>query len=533
MNTDQLHELIDRHLDGSLSDTEAQELSAVLARESAARREFWARSSIHGLLPEAVHLAWLSDATPGTSSKIIPLPGGGSSTGALRVLRFAALAAAATILLGAVWWGWERTRQDYSVATLVRASSAIWDGRGQIARNSRMLPGRYRLKAGAVELLFRSGAHMIVEAPSEIELLGTNEAQLFSGQVSGFVPPEARGFRVVAPNLTLVDLGTAFGLKAPPSGPAEAHVFEGEVRVASAGGGERTLLQREAVRIAPSGFLDIPARPEDFLTDERLAARESATTKRHLAEWKTFADRLSKDPDTLVHFTFEDQERFDTVLRNAAAGRYKDTYTAAVLGPTWTEGRWPGKSALAFREPGDRVRFEIHGKFNQLTLLASVCLDALPKNEYNALLMTENLAPGDIRWHFRRDGSLAFGLRTGPATDDRRFEYTQTEPFMNDAMVGRWMTLATVFDASAGTIEHYLDGERIQSGTLTRKADAFLGSLEIGNWGIQLDDPRWTWTKEGGPAVYQRNFTGRIDEFAILSRALPAGEIRGYVKPGS
>jgi hypothetical protein len=372
---------------------------------------------------------------------------------------------------------------------------------------------------------------LIVEAPSEIELLGVNEARLFSWQVSGFVPPEAHGFRVITPSLTVIDLGTAFGLKVPPSGPAETHVFEGEVLVRSDVGGERTLLKRDAVRLASTGYVDIPVRPEDFLTDAGLAARESLSTQRHLSEWKSFADRISRDPSTLVHFTFENQDRFETVLRNSAAGRSEaENYTAAVLGAEWAAGRWPGKSALAFRSTGDRVRFEVPGRYNQLTLLASVCLEDLP-NEYNALLMTENLALGDIRWHFTKERSLAFGLRTGPASDDRRFEYAQTPPFMTDAMVGRWVTVAAVLDSDAGKIDQYVDGELAGSCTLERKTEAVLGALEIGNWGIQLDDPRWTWTK-GHPEVSQRNFRGRIDDFALLRRAMTAEEIRGYSRQG-
>ncbi len=531
MSTDRLLELIDGYLDGALTESEAQELSAILTANRAARREFWARASIHGLLPEAVHLAWLAEAAPGKPSKVVGMPIGNASEKIVRVMRFVTLAAAACVLFAVIWWGRQRSLEDHSVAVLSRGSSAIWDEPGKIERNARLLPGKYRLKAGAAELQFRSGARLIVEAPSDFELLGTNEARLHSGQVSGFVPPEARGFRVVTPNMTLIDMGTAFGLRVPPSGPAEAHVFEGEVLVASEAAGERTLLQHDAVRLTSTGYADIPVQPEDFLTSAALAARDSATAQRHFTQWKSFADRLSRDPNTVVHFTFEDQERFDTVLHNAAAGRHADSYTAAVLGATWTRGRWPGKSALAFREPGDRVRFEVPGRYSQLTLLASVRLDSLP-NEFNALLMTENLALGDVRWHFRRGGKLAFGLRTGPATDDRRFEYAETEPFMTDAMVGRWVTLAAVFDAGAGTVEQYVDGIPAGSRTLDRKTDALLGALEIGNWGIQLDDPRWTWTKAGGPAVSQRNLVGTIDEFALLSRVMSAVEIRGYSRSG-
>jgi hypothetical protein len=523
MNPDRLDYLIHAHLDLALTTAEAAELSACLARSATARQRFWALASLHGALPEAAQLSVLASVAPEASRKIVALPSPRRWPG------WAAFAAAACLALAAVWLLRDQTRQDRSAATLVRAPGAVWENRGEIAREARLLPGRYRLKAGAAQLRFRSGARLILEAPAEIDLLDGNAVKLLSGQASGFVPPEARGFRVVTPALTLVDLGTAFGLKVPPSGPAEAHVFEGEVVVTSKLGGERNLVQGEAVRLSERGYTDIPLRADDFLTDARLTARDSAIAQRRLAEWRDRATRLSRDPATLVHFTCEGQERYDTVLHNAAHGRQADTHTGILIGATWAEGRWPGKSALAFRQPGDRVRFEVPGRYPQLTLLASVCLDALP-NEFNALLMTENHALGDLRWFFDRTARLSFGLRTGPASDDRRFEYAATTPVFDEATLGRWATVATVLDTEAGTISHYLDGEPAEVGILHRKTEALLGALELGNWGIQPDDPRWTWTKAGGPAISQRHFAGRIDQFALLGRALTPEEIRTYSK---
>jgi len=86
-----------------------------------------------------------------------------------------------------------------------------------------------------------------------------------------------------------------------------------------------------------------------------------------------------------------------------------------------------------------------------------LALNKAVQDTLNALLMSENFAPGDIRWHFGKDGSLAFGLRTGPTADDGRYEYTETEPIVNDAMIGRWLTIATVLDADAGTVAEYID----------------------------------------------------------------------------
>jgi len=530
MKAERLSELIHAHLDGALSAEEARELSAELVASAAARRAFWEHSAIHGLMPEAVHLAWLAGVTPQYAEKIVPLPVQAPPRRWPAIFRNVGFAAAACFLIAGGWWSssqnWWPWR-DRSVATLGRAPGAIWETRGTIERDARLLPGRYRLNSGAAEIRFRSGARFIVEAPAEMELSNQNGARLLSGQASGFVPPEARGFTVITPSLTLVDLGTAFGLKVPPVGSAEAHVFEGEVSVDADAGGKRSLVRGEAVRVTSSGYTDIPSRPEDFLTAEGLAARDSAVAQRHLAQWQSLSERLSRDPTTLVHFTCEGQERYDTVLLNHAVSRHADAHTAMIIGATWGEGRWPGKSAISFRESGDRVRFEVPGKYKTLTLFASICLESLPHN-FNALLMTENHALGDLRWQLFNEGNLALALRTGPASDDQRFETVKTQPIMAGAMLGRWVTLASVLDTQAGTITHYVDGEVVEQGTLERKTEAQLNAMELGNWGIQLDDPRWTWTKAGGPAFYDRHFVGRIDQFALLSRALTPQEIRAY-----
>lgn len=532
MKTERLTDLIHAHLDGALSTEDAQELSTELVANSAARRVFWEHSSLHGLMTEAVHLAWLSGAASEYAEKIVPMPIEAPSKRWPGIFRKAGLAAAACFVVGAgvwsstrEWWPW----RDRSVATLERAPGAIWEMQGQIERNARLMPGRYRLSGGAAEIRFRSGARFIVEAPAEIELANNNTARLLMGQASGFVPPEARGFTVVTPSLTLVDLGTAFGLKVPPVGSAEAHVFEGEVSVNADVGGTRNLFRGEAVRIDEGNFTDIPSHPEDFLSAEGLAARESAAAQKHLANWRTLSDRLSRDPATLVHFTCDGQQRYDTALRNFAASRHADAHTAMIIGATWAEGRWPGKGAISFRRPGDRVRFEVPGKYPTLTMLASVCLDSLP-HEFNALLMTENHSKGDLRWQVSKDGSLALGLRTGSAnaSDYHNFESVKTQPVMSDAMLGRWVTVATVLDTEKGTVAHYVDGDLVEEGKIQANTPAQLNAMELGNWGIQRDDPRWTWTKAAGPSFFDRHFVGRIDQFALLSRALSPEEIRAH-----
>jgi hypothetical protein len=95
-------------------------------------------------------------------------------------------------------------------------------------------------------------------------------------------------------------------------------------------------------------------------------------------------------------------------------------------------------------------------------------------------------------------------------------------------MLGRWLTIATTYDGATGEIAHYVEGELVAKERTERATPTSLGALELGNWGIQLDDPKWTWTKKNGPSFYQRNFTGRMDQFAMLSRVLKPEEVKAY-----
>jgi hypothetical protein len=536
LNKEQLERLdrwMDAYLDEALIAEEAAELSRELIRSPEARRRFWQLAAMHGVLPEAVQLQWLSQAAPEAASKVVAMPSS-LANGRRHLFPIAIWAAAACAMLAAVWWAtaqpWWPAGKNF--ARIARAPGAVWENRGALAKGTALAQGRFHLTSGAVELHFRSGAQLVVEAPAEIELLGRNEARVFSGQCSAFVPPEAHGFRIEAPGLSLVDLGTAFGLKVPPSGPVEAHVFEGEVQVSNQIGKTVHLVEGEAVQALESGFDPIPVRSDLFLTSERLAARESLNALRKIDRWRATAERLSRDRDTLIHFTCEDQQPWDTLLRNDARQTAADARTGIIIGATRAEGRWPGKSALAFRQTGDRVRFEAPGKFPSLTLVASIYVDNL-SHDFNALLMTENLAPGDLRWQLLKDGRLQLGVRTGAGNEarpaeGRSFEAVATPPIIDRTSLGRWMTVATVYDSVTGTISHYVDGTPVASQQISKGTPAFLGALELGNWGIQLDDPKWTWTKDRGPSFTQRNFEGRIDQFALIRRALTAREVEEY-----
>jgi hypothetical protein len=109
---------------------------------------------------------------------------------------------------------------------------AHWSGAAAQLKVGEILPaGPLRLDSGVVELAFASGARAAVEGPAELNVIDRNAIELQSGKISADVPKNAIGFTVKAPNATVLDLGTRFGLNAKAKDSSEVDVFEGKVRV--------------------------------------------------------------------------------------------------------------------------------------------------------------------------------------------------------------------------------------------------------------------------------------------------------------
>ncbi len=83
--------------------------------------------------------------------------------------------------------------------------------------------------SGCAEVTFDCGARVVVEGPALFALENSGRANLAIGRVVAYVPRAARGFTIVSPSVTVVDLGTEFGLDIDAAGSAEVQVFQGRV----------------------------------------------------------------------------------------------------------------------------------------------------------------------------------------------------------------------------------------------------------------------------------------------------------------
>src|SRR5439155_3832102 len=120
-----------------------------------------------------------------------------------------------------------------AVAMLRRVVEAQWNQRGETPRLGAPLePGWLRLKSGLAQIVFYSGARVVIEGPAEFQLLSPSEASCRGGKLTAEVPLQAHGFRVHTPQMNVTDLGTTFGLDVKER-QTELHVFKGNVEFQS------------------------------------------------------------------------------------------------------------------------------------------------------------------------------------------------------------------------------------------------------------------------------------------------------------
>lgn len=118
------------------------------------------------------------------------------------------------------------------IATLVKANGCKWASSTlPTAQGSRVTAGTYELVEGLATLRFDSGAEVVLEAPSSLELIDSMNCRLLSGTLVSDVPPSAIGFTVDTLKARVVDYGTRFGVSTSEDGNYMVQVLSGKVEV--------------------------------------------------------------------------------------------------------------------------------------------------------------------------------------------------------------------------------------------------------------------------------------------------------------
>jgi hypothetical protein len=182
---------------------------------------------------------------------------------AARLAKVAAVCSLVVIVVLAICL---HVRANRPVAVLVDSRDARWDS--PIENGTELRRGRHRLEQGYARVLFKSGAEIVLQAPSTIDLAGANRAFLSSGWITAKVPPAAVGFMVQTPASSVVDFGTEFGLLAGSENTSEVHVFAGRVGLTS----DRNVTasaRYEQLKEGQAGIIDSQGQIERALLSDR------------------------------------------------------------------------------------------------------------------------------------------------------------------------------------------------------------------------------------------------------------------------
>lgn len=548
MNDLRFMELVSNWLDGSLNETESVELQAVL--ESSADR----RSEFVDLCGLDADLRLMSEVVIETPADVDSPRSSTRAKGMRSVGWLGLVAALAAVLLIAIGYGIGRdskgeteqqiaksevtsTDSDEGVesgcAVLSRVVDAKFAGSTQFQEGDSLQPGKLKLLSGAVQIDFFSGATMLIDEAADVNLVSSWEAECAKGKVTMHVPPPAIGFRLSLPGMKVVDLGTEFAVQVDGA-ESSLHVFDGEVEAHVPGSEmqiirEGNSLKKAVDRPVVSGV----SKPADFPSVEEFERRKEEYYQRKTKQWRAAMNTVRSDERIIGCYQFRrwEDEKWDRLVNNFAIPKRPYSHGSAV-GARWVDGRWPTKSALEFKSPGDRVRINLgKDEYDGLTMAAWIRVDGLDR-KYNALLLSDGYEDGEPHWQIDESGRLMFSvsdMRFPPSSGQRFDPYRQDQVFYSPPVVNsdgrRWHHVAVTFDATTGEAVQYFDGKEVSREVSKHHLGdrkVTFGPCAIGNWGLPV---------EGVPHPV-RNLNGRVDEFLIYKLPLAADEIENLYEVG-
>lgn len=439
---------------------------------------------------------------------------------------WAGLAAGLALLCGA-WFALSQTGRpqrtlaqaspprlpEQPIAVLVRSVNTRW--RSPISPGVTLGAGPLELLTGHAQLDFACGATLIVSGPARFELLDFERVRLNKGRVRVRVSGAQTGFRLLTQSFEVRDLGTEFAVEAGAGG-GQMHVLDGAVEISDQLG-LRQVAAGAAINYPKGGVPEqIPARSESFVGPVELSRIASDHERDRRSTWEAVAARLQADPALIAHYDFNRPSGWDRTLPNRVPGA-PDSTAGAVVGCRWVEGRWPGDGALAFDNPGHRIRIELPGAFRQLTLATWVRVDE-SQNFCKCLLYSVTELTGQVLWFVYQQGasdSLALAETTGASS--QRIHYMGHKALAPHKDLRRWTLFVTTYNLDTREVRHFKDAGLLATHPIPNDNPLSIGRAEIGN------APYENWIKN--TKWENRNLTGAMSEFFVVGRALGEKEV--------
>ncbi|WP_372721846.1 FecR domain-containing protein [Novipirellula sp.] len=222
--------LLAKLVDGSITESEHLALQDLLRDDADAQQTYFnyldLDTDLHQLTPVT---ATRDTATPVPERRL---------KGTAPRIGFAIAMAASVLMMVSIAW-WNRSAAVHSVAAtspkevvLVQSAGGVFfrDGMPPVGESLKR-HHEYALISGMIELKFPSGAEVILDAPTVIEIASLESLIVRQGSCSVHAPPGAEGFQVITPKTEVTDLGTRFSVNVDEAGDTEVQVVEGAAEV--------------------------------------------------------------------------------------------------------------------------------------------------------------------------------------------------------------------------------------------------------------------------------------------------------------
>lgn len=518
--TFELSRLCDAVVDGTLTEVQEEKLSDRLITSLEARK-FYIRNmalsaSLHThsseMLANAPDVTWVPREPEQSSAWKWMAP----------------LALAASLVLA--FWVVDRNGSglasdtDVLVARLTASKDCVW-GSESVNPGDHLWSGQsVELAAGLAEITFDSGACVVLEGPSAIEVDSAWGLTLHRGTLKASVPPQAIGFRVSNPAVEVVDLGTEFTMLADPGGAAEVLVLKGAVEAEPRGGTSQDsvmLYENESLRFTADGTTEISDSERKF---------------EHFHQSLSLNDFAP--PPNYVHWSFDETEggRFDSyavgmpalehpaVIRDLESqdlqfAHGKGTQGGALRfgGQQYATADFPGLSSNGARTVAFWVKVAPDTQLSEAYAMAAW----LPSND------RLRFRPVHICWNrnpsegpvgaLRVDYARGFAMGTIPLRDRR------------------WHHVAVVFvpGAEADTplqVKLYLDGRFEGEGRPSPPGTRLDSTKSPEDYTNEVRDTLWLGCRLGSDGARDNRFRGTIDELFVVDRELVPSEIVRLMK---
>lgn len=404
----------------------------------------------------------------------------------------------------------EKTAIDEGVAVLMKSLDAKWKS-VSLALGESVKPGKWELVSGQIELEFYSGAAVVLEGPAVFEVLSENGGVLHSGKLSAEVPDHAHGFTITSADVKLVDLGTSFGMSVNDGKGTEVHVFDGEVELHDLAKNKhfKKLKAGEGQKISSRNqWAEIRVKPEEFVSSQELNKKSLKRQEEGIRKWQESFQESLKDSRLIARYSFDKNTTRTRTLKNASKVQ-SHGINGAIIGTRWSEGPWPGKDALDFKRPGDRVRINIPGTYESITMTTWIRIDGFD-NYFNSLMLSDGWnRMGAVHWQIIKEGKVELAVYNGTG----KYHNHRADFEVKPSELGSWIHAAVTYDGKGKVVKHYRNGALIGVVPIEGVVPLEIFKAQIGNW-----------TPKGHNQI--RNFNGRFSDFTIYGASLSEGEIQ-------